>query len=148
MMTSNSSQPNRSKIYIAVLGTGSQCTETIAIAAHKVGEGIAKRGAVVVCGGIGGVFQNVFEGANCFGGETIAITEDDNTVDTVICNHAIATGMGTPRYSIIANTCSGGVVLGGWIGSLILMMNFLAKGYRKKPARMKITQAASCTQPR
>jgi predicted Rossmann-fold nucleotide-binding protein len=50
------------KIFIGVIGAGA-CTDEVARLAGEVGEGIAKAGAVLVCGGMGGVMEAACKGA-------------------------------------------------------------------------------------
>jgi len=119
------------KIYIAVLGYGSMCSEQNKRLAFEVGCSIAINKAVVVCGGLGGVFFHAFEGAKKNGGETIAILgQKSDKEELVICDHIINTGVGTAKHAIIANTCDGAIVVGGWINTLSVVSEFIAL---KKP---------------
>ncbi len=47
---------SRHKVQIAVVGA-SECSVKVAEAAEKVGQAIARAGAVLVCGGLGGVME-------------------------------------------------------------------------------------------
>src|SRR4051812_50158074 len=58
--------------HIAVIGAGSASPEQAA-AAEAVGRGLAEAGAVLVCGGRGGVMEAACRGAVAAGGETIGI---------------------------------------------------------------------------
>ncbi|MBI4267280.1 MAG: DNA-processing protein DprA, partial [Chloroflexi bacterium] len=57
---------------IAVIGA-SQCTPEEARLAEEVGRHLARRGAILVCGGLSGVMEAACRGAECGGGMTIGI---------------------------------------------------------------------------
>src|SRR4030042_1685148 len=57
---------------IAVIG-GSQCSPQEAQIAEKVGRELARRGAILVCGGKGGIMETACRGAQAEGGTTIGI---------------------------------------------------------------------------
>ena len=59
-------------LIVSVIGAGAANGETIALA-ERVGRELAERGAVVVCGGLGGVMEAVCRGAKSAGGATIGI---------------------------------------------------------------------------
>ncbi|MCP4412005.1 MAG: TIGR00725 family protein, partial [Gammaproteobacteria bacterium] len=64
------------KICISVIGSGSidgTLGPQIAKIANDVGREIAKRGAVLICGGLGGVMTEAAKGAKQEGGLTIGI---------------------------------------------------------------------------
>lgn len=58
--------------YIGVIGAG-ECDAELAGLAEAVGRGIAEAGAVLVCGGMGGVMEAACRGAKVAGGTTIGI---------------------------------------------------------------------------
>ena len=60
------------KIYLAVIG-GGEADKLILETAYEVGREIAHRGAVLICGGLGGVMQAAAKGAWDAGGITIGI---------------------------------------------------------------------------
>ncbi len=103
---------------IGVIGAG-QCESTIYQLAMEVGEEIAKRGAVLVCGGLGGVMEAAAKGASMAGGLTVGILPGPS------CNSAnpyikvpVATDMGQARNVIIAHTADGLVAVAGGAGTL------------------------------
>jgi len=51
------------KFQVGVIGAGT-CTPEEAQAAYIVGQEIARRGAVLVCGGLGGVMEAACQGSN------------------------------------------------------------------------------------
>jgi uncharacterized protein (TIGR00725 family) len=103
---------------IAVIGAG-QCESSIYQLALEVGEEIAKRGAILVCGGLGGVMEAAAKGASMAGGLTVGILPGPS------CNSAnpyikipVATDMGQARNVIIAHTADGLVAVSGGAGTL------------------------------
>jgi hypothetical protein len=103
---------------IAVCGAG-QCDTRLATAAEAVGRGIALAGAVLVCGGLGGVMAAACRGARAAGGLTIGILPGADTraanPDVLI---PIATGMGEARNVIIVRTADVVIAIGGEYGTL------------------------------
>ncbi|AKB78865.1 hypothetical protein MSHOH_2382 [Methanosarcina horonobensis HB-1 = JCM 15518] len=103
---------------IGVIGAGACSSETRTLA-EAVGKEIAKRGAVLVCGGLGGVMEAAACGAKLEGGTTIGILpgtcrEDANPwVDTVILS-----GMGHARNALIAQSSDALIAVSGEYGTL------------------------------
>jgi uncharacterized protein (TIGR00725 family) len=107
----------RSKV-IGVIGASS-CSRDIAEIAEKVGEEIARRGALLICGGRGGVMEAACRGAKREGGTTIGILPGKKTAaanDYV--DIAIATGLGEARNAVIVNSADGVVAISGSHGTL------------------------------
>ena len=103
---------------IGVIGSG-QCESSIYQLALEVGEEIAKRGAILICGGLGGVMEAAAKGASLAGGITVGILPGPS------CNSAnpyikipVATDMGQARNVIIAHTADGLVAVSGGAGTL------------------------------
>jgi uncharacterized protein (TIGR00725 family) len=105
-------------IIIAVIGTRQPSPEETKLA-EEVGRELAKNGAVLVCGGLGGVMQAACRGACAEGGLTIGILPGD---DSKSANHyvriPIVTGMGYARNVIIVKTAQAIIALGGGYGTL------------------------------
>ena len=81
-------------IQIAVVG-GSEVTEPVAEAAAAVGTALAGAGAIVVCGGLGGVMEAVCRGAKSAGGLTVGVLPGrDPTAANPWVDVVIATGLG------------------------------------------------------
>lgn len=73
--------------------------------AYRAGAGIAKRGGVVVCGGLSGVMEAAARGARENGGRTIGILPGrDRAGANKYIDTAIPTGMGEARNIVIVNT--------------------------------------------
>jgi uncharacterized protein (TIGR00725 family) len=109
---------NQSPAIIAVIGSG-QCESLIYQLAFEVGEEVAKKGAILVCGGLGGVMEAAAKGASLAGGLTVGILPGPS------CNSAnpyikipVATDMGQARNVIIAHTADGLVAVSGGAGTL------------------------------
>lgn len=104
--------------YVAVVGTGEADSEAEAIA-EEVGCKLAEAGAVVVCGGLGGVMEAACRGAVSAGGMTIGLLpgydrRDANPHLTV----AIATGLGEARNTLVVRASDALIAIGGEYGTL------------------------------
>ena len=113
---------------IGVIGA-SQADEKICSLAEKVGQGIAKRGGTVVCGGLTGVMEAVCRGARSVGGSTIGVLPSDDRIDAN--DHIdipIVTGMGVARNVIIVKTADVLIAIGGQFGTLSEMAHALNMG--------------------
>jgi uncharacterized protein (TIGR00725 family) len=107
-----------SQPYIAVVGTGEE-QEAHLRAAEVVGTELARAGAVVVCGGLGGVMAAACRGAREAGGMTIGLLPgDDRSAANPWVTVAIATGMGELRNALIVRAVDALVAVGGGFGTL------------------------------
>ena len=118
---------NKQKI-IAVIG-GGQCTKKEAMLAEEVGQELAKRGAVLVCGGLGGVMEAACRGASSEGGTTIGILpgEDSHTANPHV-QIAIATGIGYARNIAVVKSARAVIAVGGSYGTLSEISHALQSG--------------------
>ncbi len=105
------------KIQIAVIGDGQPPVE-VARRAEEVGRLLAQRGAVVVCGGLGGVMAAAAQGAAAAGGLTVGILP---TYDAATANPAIAvaipSGMGEARNVLVVASGDAVIALPGSYGT-------------------------------
>lgn len=105
------------KIQIAVIGDGQPPAE-VAGWAEEVGRLLAQRGAVVVCGGLGGVMAAAAQGAAAAGGLTVGILP---TYDAKTANPAIAvtipSGMGEARNVLVVAAGHAVIALPGSYGT-------------------------------
>ena len=104
--------------YVAVVGPA-EASHGELDAAERVGRGLAQQGAVVVCGGLGGVMAAASRGATSAGGTAIGILpgtrrEAANPWLTV----AIATGLGELRNGLITRAVDAVIAVGGGYGTL------------------------------
>lgn len=108
------SQPLR----IGVIGSG-ECDADIAAVARRVGELVARAGAVLVCGGLGGVMEAAAAGAEAAGGLTVGILPG---VDPASANPGIAialpTGMGEARNVLVVRASDSVIAIAGGWGTL------------------------------
>lgn len=106
------------RIIIGVIGAGS-CGPKTTAQAERLGELLAKRGAVVACGGLGGVMEAVSRGASRAGGVVVGILPgSDKSSANRYVTIPVATGMGHARNVIIAHTADALVAVEGGHGTL------------------------------
>jgi len=107
-----------SKKIIAVIGAGTADKATFKIA-EEVGRLIAKRDAVLICGGLGGVMEAASKGAKSEGGVTIGILpQSHRDKANPYIDIPVATGFGEGRNVIIARTADTIIAVGGEYGTL------------------------------
>ncbi len=110
----------RRRLQILVIGYNEDsCTPDAREAAFKVGAEIAKRGAILVTGGLGGVMEAAARGAYENGGITLSIIpqkdiDEANPYSTAI----VATGIGHMRNFINVYSADGVIVVGGGAGTI------------------------------
>jgi uncharacterized protein (TIGR00725 family) len=108
---------NRSRI-IAVIGAGEATTEEAA-AAEEVGRELARRGSILVCGGLGGVMEAASRGAKAEGGLTVGILPGDSArMANPHIQIPIVTGMGYARNAIVVKSAQAVIAVGGSWGTL------------------------------
>jgi uncharacterized protein (TIGR00725 family) len=107
-----------SKYYIAVVGS-STCDNKTAALAEAVGAAIARRGAVLVCGGRGGVMEAASRGAATQGGMVLGVLPgDDPRQGNRYLSAAVATGLGDARNAVISCTADAIIAVSGEYGTL------------------------------
>jgi len=103
---------------IGVVGSSKSDTGTNTLA-EEVGREIARAGAAVVCGGLGGVMEAVCKGARSKGGLTIGIIPSDRREDAnPYVQIPIVTGMGVGRNVMLVKTADVIIAVGGEFGTL------------------------------
>ena len=106
------------KTIIAVIGAG-EPSEEEAVLAEKVGRELARRGAALVCGGLGGVMEAACRGASAEGGLTIGILPGDNpAAANPYVQIPVATGIGYARNVAVVKTARAVIAIGGSYGTL------------------------------
>jgi uncharacterized protein (TIGR00725 family) len=104
--------------HVAVVGPGQASADEVE-AAHAVGEGLARGGAVVVCGGLGGVMEAACRGAREAGGATVGLLPGlDRRDANPFVDVAIPTGMGEARNALVVRAADALVAVGGGYGTL------------------------------
>ncbi len=105
-------------IYIAVIGGGEASAEILALA-RQVGAEIARRGAVLLCGGRGGVMAAAAQGAQEAGGVAIGILPDaDRRGANPYLTYSIPTNLGHARNVILAHAADALVAVDGAHGTI------------------------------
>jgi uncharacterized protein (TIGR00725 family) len=103
---------------ITVVGASS-CDETTALSAERVGEEIARRGGVLICGGLGGVMEAAARGARRAGGLTVGILPGDRGEDAnPSIDVPVATGLGEARNVVNVRAAEAVVAVAGRYGTL------------------------------
>ena len=104
--------------YVAVVGPGEATAEQIADA-EAVGRGLAAAGAIIVCGGLGGVMEAACRGAAEQGGTTIGLLPGaDRDAANPWVTIAIPTGLGELRNGLIVRAVDVVIAVGGGYGTL------------------------------
>jgi len=105
-------------VLVGVIG-GSAPTPAEAVAAEAVGRLVAEAGAVLVCGGGGGVMEAACRGAKGAGGLTVGVLPGiSRRQANAHVDIPIVTGMGEARNAIIARTADVLIAIGGSYGTL------------------------------
>jgi uncharacterized protein (TIGR00725 family) len=103
---------------IGIIGAGS-CGSEIQALAEMVGREVAKRGALLLCGGLGGVMEAAAYGAKQEGGTTLGIlpgtlkNEANPWIDIVVLS-----GMGHARNTLVAQSSDALIAVNGEYGTL------------------------------
>jgi uncharacterized protein (TIGR00725 family) len=108
------------RVVIGVMGPASADGERAALA-RAVGRGVAERGAVLLCGGRGGIMEAAAEGARAAGGLTVGVLPGASAADTppnAFIDVALFTGLGEGRNWV--NVCASDalIAIGGGFGTL------------------------------
>jgi len=105
-------------VYIAVIGGSDVGPETAALA-REVGREVAARGAVLLCGGLGGVMAAAAQGAQAAGGVSLGILpEGDRRRANPYLTYSIATNLGHARNVLIAHSADALIAVGGSYGTV------------------------------
>jgi len=118
---------NKQKI-IAVIG-GSQCSKEEAKIAEEVGRELARRGAILVCGGLGGVMEAACKGAQSQGGLTIGILPGNSRQSAnPYVQIPIVTGIGDARNIAVVKSAQAVIAIDGSYGTLSEISHALQSG--------------------
>ena len=110
-------EPNR-RLQVAVCGPGDASPAATALA-EAVGSALGRRGATLVCGGLGGCMEAACRAAKAAGGATVGILPGyearaaNRYVDAVVC-----TGMGQARNAIVVASGAAVIAIAGGAGTL------------------------------
>lgn len=104
--------------YVAVIGAGT-CDPDLAAVAEEVGRRLGEAGAVVVCGGLGGVMEAACRGAKAAGGTTVGILPGETRAGAnAWVDVALPTGLGEARNALVVRAADAVVAVGGEFGTL------------------------------
>lgn len=106
------------KRVIAIVGAG-QATPKQAFLAERAGRAVAKAGAVLVCGGLGGCMAAACKGAHAAGGLTLGFlpSNDPKTANPDV-DLVVPTNMGVMRNVLIILSADAVVAIDGGLGTL------------------------------
>lgn len=105
-------------MYISVIGSGSREERHTALA-YEVGKEVARRGHVLVCGGMSGVMEAAARGAHDAGGVSVGILPGhDRSKANRWLTVSIPTDMGHARNAIVALAGDALIAIHGGYGTL------------------------------
>jgi uncharacterized protein (TIGR00725 family) len=103
---------------IAVIG-GHSCSEDIARIAEEAGKEIARIGATLICGGLGGVMKAACRGAKSAAGRTIGILPGyEKSEANPYVDIPIVTGLGYMRNNLVVKNADIVIAIDGKEGTL------------------------------
>ena len=116
------------KRFIAVIG-GSDCTPEEARLAEEVGRELARKDAILVCGGLGGVMEAACRGVSAGGGLTIGILPGGSrqTANPYV-QIPVVTNLGEARNVIVVKSAEAVIAIGGGYGTLSEIGHALRNG--------------------
>lgn len=110
--------PLLTPLRIVVCGPGQADAPLLALA-EAVGLALAQAGAVVLCGGLGGVMEAACRGARQAGGVTVGVLPgSDASAANASVLLPIVTGIGEARNMVLINTAEAIIAVGGGWGTL------------------------------
>ncbi|MFF3306618.1 TIGR00725 family protein [Streptomyces sp. NPDC002952] len=116
--------------HVAVAGPAEAGVRETALA-REVGALLGRRGAVVFCGGLGGVMEACAEGAAAAGGTVVGLLPGlDRASGNRYLTVAVATGLGELRNGLLVNSCDALIAVGGSWGTLSEVALALRAGKR------------------
>ena len=101
---------------IGVIGA-SECDDTLEKIAEEAGRLIAKSGAVLICGGRGGVMEVACKGAKDEGGMTVGIVPDMSPGNPYL-GAVIKSNLGIARNALVVGSSDAVIAIGGAYGTL------------------------------
>lgn len=110
--------PGRAPYRVSVVGTG-EATADEYRAARALGSALARAGAIVVCGGRGGVMEAVARGATESGGVAVGILPGSDAAEAnAWIGIPLPTGLGEARNAVVACAGEAVIAVGGSWGTL------------------------------
>jgi uncharacterized protein (TIGR00725 family) len=103
---------------VTVVGAANATHDETAVA-ERVGQLLAEQGAIVACGGRGGVMEAVCRGAAARGGMTVGVLPGSDAGEgNAFLTIALPTGMGQARNAILVLAGRAIIAIGGGAGTL------------------------------
>jgi uncharacterized protein (TIGR00725 family) len=105
---------------IAVIGSNRlEPSSELGRLTEEVGRRLARAGAALVCGGLGGVMEAAARGAAEAGGTVVGIVPSSSVEDAnPHCTHVVATGIGHARNLAVVSSGEVVIAIGGEWGTL------------------------------
>jgi uncharacterized protein (TIGR00725 family) len=108
----------RKPIYVAVIG-GGEASPEVADLARQVGRELARRGAVLICGGLGGVMAAAAQGVKEAGGVSLGVLPGaDRARANPYLSYSIVTNLGHARNFIIVHSADALIAVDGNYGTI------------------------------
>jgi uncharacterized protein (TIGR00725 family) len=105
--------------WIAVVGPGRDASDDELFQAEDAGAAVAEAGAILVCGGLGGVMEAACRGARSRGGVTVGLLPGaDRDAANGWVTIAVPTGLDEARNALVVRAADALVALGGGWGTL------------------------------
>ena len=118
----------QNKKFVAVIGSGQATTQEVKLA-ESVGRELALKGAVLICGGLGGVMEAACRGASEKGGTTVGILPGDSRQSAnPFVQIPIVTGLSHARNVIVVKSAQAVIAIGGSYGTLSELGHALQNG--------------------
>ena len=109
---------NRREPLVAVSGPGDADDRSLA-EAEETGRLLAEAGAILLCGGLGGVMEAACRGATAAGGITIGLLPGTDPADANrFVSIPLATGLGEMRNALLVRCADAVIGIGGSAGTL------------------------------
>jgi len=107
-----------SQVHVAVCGPA-DASKAIAAQAESIGSLLARAGAVLVCGGLGGAMEAAARGAHEAGGAVLGILPGSSRAEAnAFVTMAVPTGMGEMRNALVVRAADAVIAVGGGFGTL------------------------------
>jgi len=103
---------------VTIIGSSQNVSEEIEKLAEQVGEEIAKKGAVLVCGGKTGIMEAACRGAKKHNGITVGILPNSPDEANPYVDVKIPTGLGFGRNLLVAKSSDSVIAICGALGTL------------------------------
>ena len=108
----------RDRVHVAVSG-GGDADQAACRLAEEVGRQLARRGVVVVTGGLGGAMEAACRGAKAEGGTTLGILPTRDRADAnEWVDVAVPTGLGEARNALVVRAADALIAVAGEFGTL------------------------------